>query len=337
MSRDVFVDFGVRKAHAVLIGRSRQVVFVHNLSELQLHGCRIYLERGCPKHRLYGVSGTNRIFLIDGHTVKTYRDGVGLSKTDSNDVFIIRELATKQPSAFRELSRPEREELVDLMAYAYYCKLTSLIASLKNRQRAFVAEFGENLPQLDSTVLELEKQKKHASGFFAKFADRAERLGIRGLGPRYLAGIWIRAHPTRFRSLSAYLSYCGLKGWSVKSGRYSRHVRGLFHQFATSVVMQKDPEFYGLYRRVKRDLALRFPGYPRSRIEGMTKNRLATFLAKRIYAALRSDGVLPPRVQATEDSRRQKSDPRLGALPIRPTRRQRGTRSGSPRSRRRYR
>jgi hypothetical protein len=47
--------------------------------------------------------------------------------------------------------------------------------------------------------------------------------------------------------------------------------------------MHKDGEFYPLYLKVKQDLRQRFPAHSKARLEGMAKNRLATFLAKRVY------------------------------------------------------
>lgn len=96
----------------------------------------------------------------------------------------------------------------------------------------------------------------------------------------------VKAHPKRFRSLSAYLAYCGLKAHSANSGRFSHHVRGLYHQLVTSVIMHKDHRFYPLYLKTKADLRDRFPEYPKYKIKGMVKNRVATFIAKAIYYSL---------------------------------------------------
>jgi hypothetical protein len=288
MSNRVFIDFGIRKPHAVLSGRGGRVRFVDDFQRLHLVNCQIYLEEGCPGHLLQSLLGQNEVFLVDGRAVKAARDSIGLSKTDSNDVLALRELVRQQPLLPRRLTQQEIEEVETRQKYSYYCKIASLIASLKNRQRSLSVEFGESLPHLDAILVELEREKRKAARCFMQFAPVARRLQIRGVGPRYLGGILVKAHPDRFRSLSSYLYYCGLKGSAIESKRYSRHVRSLYHQLAASVVMQKDVRFYRLYRKVKRDLAERFPDAGKSRIEGKAKNRLATFLAKEIYARLRS-------------------------------------------------
>lgn len=63
----------------------------------------------------------------------------------------------------------EKEELRDEMAYSYYYKITTLIASLKNKQKTFSAYLGEDLPELETMVESLERTKKRAAGCFNKF------------------------------------------------------------------------------------------------------------------------------------------------------------------------
>lgn len=50
--------------------------------------------------------------------------------------------------------------------------------------------------------------------------------------------------------------------------------------------MHKDDHFYPLYLKIKADLRDRFPEYPKYKIEGIVKNRVATFIAKAIYCSL---------------------------------------------------
>ncbi len=64
------------------------------------------------------------------------------------------------------------------MRYAYYRKLAALIASLKNRQNAFVEEFGNPLPRLGDTIEALERQKQHAQHCVLKFREPARDLAI---------------------------------------------------------------------------------------------------------------------------------------------------------------
>lgn len=306
VSKKVFIDFGIKKAHAILVGRSNRVRRVDSLSGLRHVRCNVYIEAGCPRRLLRAILPSNRVFQIDGMSVKKAREAAGMAKTDANDVVVIRQIAQLRPRMFRRLVDEELPELEDRMSYSYYLKLTSLIVALKNRLRSFEADSGTVPAGIIGLIETLETEKRKAAEFFSKFGQFLPKLGIRGLGPRYLGGILVAAPPPRFRSLSAYLSYCGLKGSSVISGRYNRHVRGLYHQIASSVVMHKDPTFYRLYLRVKMDLGNRFPEYRKSRIEGMARNRLATFLAKEAYRHFKNSRGPPAiRVASAESGNRR--------------------------------
>jgi hypothetical protein len=283
-SGDIFIDFGVRKSHTVLINRERRVLMVDDLNKLNPENCRIFIEDGCPRNVLYIIARRNQILTVDGQLVKALRAKKGLAKSDYNDVFLIRELAWNDLDSFLEMTAKEKENLLDQMIYAYYCRLTAVIVSLKNHQRSFSVEFGRELPQLWGTLRDLEKEKVRTLEHFEKFGRDVEDIGIKGLGVRYLGGILIRAHPARFHSLSSYLCYCGLKRSARASGKYNRHVASLYNQLASSAIMHKDREFYPLYLKVKGDLDRRFPNYPKYKIDAMARNRTSTFLAKRVYA-----------------------------------------------------
>jgi len=285
--KEVYVDFGVRKPHAILYGESEQAVMSADLAGLGLKDCTVFLEEGCPRAELIRLVSNNRVLLVDGARVKARRDELGVPKSDVNDVRLVRELARSSPGVFREVTVREKAELANRMAYDYYCKLTTLIASLKNRQVAFLKEFGRELPELAAILRALETEKKKATKCFDVYRQAAKGLGIRGVGPRLLGGILLIARPARFHSMSAYLAYCGLKEVSIRSGKYSRSIRTLYHQLSTSVIMQGDAEFYRLYAQIKVDLRSRFPEDRPSRLEGRARNRLSTFLAKRIYLSFR--------------------------------------------------
>ncbi len=289
VAEDIFVDFGVRKPHMILSGKSDEVKCLGDLRELHLENCRLYVEDGFPRNELYGLMANNSIFSADGSLVKKLREAQAVPKSDRNDVFLIRQLAKERPDCFREMTKEEKQELDERMVYSYYCKLTSLISSLKNKQRSLSKEFGKGLPQVGLMLQELENEKKQVLRYFSKFNEKRKIVGIRGLGVRYLAGILIRANPHKFRSLSAYLRYCGYKGSVEETGRYSRHARSLYHQLCSEVIMHKDNEFYPLYLKLKADVKERFPDYPKGKIDGMARNRLSTFLAKRIYFYFRAD------------------------------------------------
>jgi len=286
--KDIFLDFGIRKPHTVLVGRSNRPRFVHDLRTLGLRHCRIYIEEGCPRNELYGILGENRILTVDGKVVKALRTSSGKPKSDVNDAFLLRRLATESPEAFREMTALEAEELADEMVYSYYRRVTAVMASLKNHNWSFQRQFGEPSAQVGAAIRALRREKRRVERYFRPMQPQVRAIGIRGLGVITFAAVRVKANPKRFRSLSAYLRYCGLRGEARASGRYNRYVRGLYHQFACDVIMHRDPWFYPLYAEIKAKLRARLPAKPRYATDGMAKNRLATLLAKRLYQALRT-------------------------------------------------
>ncbi len=278
------MDFGVRKPHLVILGRSGTPIAVEKLKNLGLRGCQVYLEEGCPRNELYGILEDNQVFTIDGKYVKRLRDRIGEVKSDFNDVCFIRELALTKPEAFRQVTVREREEIVNEMTYAYYSRITRLIASLLICQKDFLRQFGEAPPHLETTLDTLRKERSKVAYHFHKFEDVARILKVRGLGT--IAAISAKANPHRFRSLQAYLRYCGLRAEARASGNYDRRIKGIYYQLGRDVVMHRDPKFYSLYLEIKANLRNRFPEYRKGKIDGMARNRLATLLAKHMYHTL---------------------------------------------------
>lgn len=164
-----------------------------------------------------------------------------------------------------------------------YDMLTKVAVMNKNWVSAFKRTFGMNPIQLDLKAIEKEKKKvmKDVKGMLKSELKKVEH--IKGLGPRYLAGLLAHAHPNRFPSLRKFLVYCGYKQSAKVTKRYSRKVCGLVHQIVVGVTMHKDKRYYPLYLMVKKDLTERYPQYSKGKIHGMTQNRVGTFLLKEIY------------------------------------------------------
>lgn len=285
--KDVYVDFGVRKPHMILVDRAREPVTVKRLRDIGLRSCRIYLEEGCPRHELYEVLKDNQVFTINGRFVNALRVETGKIKSDFNDVFLIRELAQERPQAFRILTPHEKQQIDDEIAYAYYYRLTRLVATLKNHRKSFLRQFGQVPPQLEVALGTLQRERLKAAYYFEKrFEKLARALDIRGLGYLTVGAISAKANPKRFRSLQAYLRYCGLRAEARASGNYDHRIKGIYHQFGRDVIMHRDGTFYPLFLEIKANLRKRFPDYRKGKIDGMARNRLATLLAKHIYRTL---------------------------------------------------
>jgi hypothetical protein len=159
----------------------------------------------------------------------------------------------------------------------------------KNWLRAYERSFGLNpigeLKQIDKKKQNVIKDIKSI------LKDEVKKVKhIKGLGPRYLAGILAYAHPNRFPSLRKFLVYCGYKQSAKVTGRYNRKVCGLVNQIVRSIIIKKDKRYYSLYIKIKDELARDHPDYPKGKIDGMARNRVGTFLLKEIYNIFRNDG-----------------------------------------------
>lgn len=164
-----------------------------------------------------------------------------------------------------------------------YDKLVQLTTAMKNWIYAYRKEFGED-PIIDISLAEVIKKKILREVKFMVKADLQKVKHIKGLGPRYLAGLLAFAHPSRFRTLHRFLLYCGYKG-SVT--RYRRKTKSLVYQIVGNLIMKRDSKYYSLYLRIKHKLSQRFPTYRKGRIDRMARNRTGTLLLKEIYFLFR--------------------------------------------------
>lgn len=166
-----------------------------------------------------------------------------------------------------------------------YDRVTKACVSFKNYSFSFRREFNQDLPNTGIIIKGFEDQKRQIlKSIRPMIKNKLKRVKhIKGLGLRLLAGLLAYADPIRFPSLRKFLHYCGYKKSSKKTKRYNRKVSSVVYQIAISLVMQKDEKYYPLYLKLKRDLEERFPNYRKSKIDGMAKKRIGTFLLKEIY------------------------------------------------------
>jgi len=103
------------------------------------------------------------------------------------------------------------------------------------------------------------------------------------LGKRIWLGLMVTANPRDFKCLSAYLRFCGRISDVIKSHKYNRHARMLYHMLAEGIMKQKDARFRPVYDKCKTDIAEKYPDYTKLHIHNAALNRTATFLAKEIF------------------------------------------------------
>ena len=161
-----------------------------------------------------------------------------------------------------------------------YDKLVKLSVMVKNWMKAYRREFDEEpidvgLEQIRKKKQEIMKEVK------VMIKDELKKVKhIKGLGPRYLAGLLAYAHPKRFQNIGRYLYYCGYTKASKLTKKYSRKVSGLVYQIVESLIRQKDERYYPLYVKIKSEQLSDFPKAKRHRI---AMNRVGTLFLKEFY------------------------------------------------------
>ena len=166
-----------------------------------------------------------------------------------------------------------------------YTMLTKLISVTKNWRIAYQKQFGESVP-IDVSAITRAKSKKRKQIAEMIASDRGKIAIGKGLYLIILATILAFAHPSRFSSCRKFLHYCGYTQSARLSKKYRRDVHSAGFQTAVSLVMRKDPKYYPLYNIIKEQLSAEHPYYPKGKIDGITKNRIATLVFKEIYKSL---------------------------------------------------
>jgi hypothetical protein len=292
---EIFLDWGVRKPHVVLLpnGKIYKVNTANDLEELLVKSCEvvksgtvlIFTEAGIPHNFAYQLLKRGyKVYVCRTNTTKKYRGNN--EKTDEMDVRLLREIRQTNPNEFHQLTEPEQKECELKYQMARYLHLMKVCANLRIMQKAFEREFGEK--EVYSDVIKiLEKRKsdtlKKVKPLIINELNRVKN--IKGIGLRLLAGLLAVAHPKRFPTLSRYLSYCGYKysSWQNGKGNYNRIAKSLTWQITNSIIRHRDPKFYPLYLKFKKDLREKHPNYENGRIHGMAMNRVSTFLLKELY------------------------------------------------------
>jgi len=283
---NVFIDWGAIKPHTVLKEQDKSEVSTQSTLELMvLAPFNAYMEAGCPHYGLYQlITNGCIIYICNPKDVKDLRGKN--AKTDKTDAYFIRELWQKEPSAFHKLPIPDCLEIQSRFLMDKYIHFMMDCARFKNRQKSYEKEFGESEAYTEILQI-LERRKKETLAKVKLLLEKEiEKVkDIKGIGIRYLAGILTVAHPKKFSSLSKYLAYCGYKesSWQEGRGKYNRVAKTLAWQMTKSLIMHKDPKFYPLYLQIKKDITNRHPDFPKARLNGMSMNRISTFLLKELY------------------------------------------------------
>jgi transposase len=168
-----------------------------------------------------------------------------------------------------------------------YDYLTKMSVAIENYLSAFKREFGVNPIKVDTSELEAKRRElvKQINELVKSNAEKTQHL--KGVGGLLLAKLLAYAHPKRFPSLRKFLAYCGYKQSSAETGRYNRKAKKTVKLMVDTLIMNKDDFYYPLYELIRCDLEKKHPEYPRHKIDGMTRNRVGTFLLKELYRLFR--------------------------------------------------
>jgi hypothetical protein len=267
----------------------------------QFHPPIVILENGCPLSLIYDIlqSGAE-VKVISNRATQDYRVGHKIEKSDENDAKIIRELA--QSGAKLTPINLSDGQLLMYNLYHQYCRYQKSRVALMNQKKAHLRQYGDaDMLPYDIAIDGLKAKENGLLKQLGKLCKSANPLvlecesksliesnlkvqppNIRGLGERLWIGILMTANPRDFKCLSAYLRFCGLTGDVIESHKYNRHARMLYHLLAEEIVKQRDTKFRPLYDKFKVDMAVRYEGEKKFRINNAALNRTATFLAKAI-------------------------------------------------------
>ena len=135
-----------------------------------------------------------------------------------------------------------------------YDRVNAIIVTMKNWSTAYQKDF-DIAPDIGlEKILQFKKTLTKKLSILVK--DELPKVDhIKGIGPRYLAGILAYAHPSRFPSLRKFLFYCGYTQASRTNKNYNRRIKPIMRLLAESVIMHKDTKYYPLYHKVKEELS----------------------------------------------------------------------------------
>jgi len=177
---------------------------------------------------------------------------------------------------------PNTSELTTLMRQ--YDKLVKLSVMIQNWQTSFVKEFGIEKILVNVNFKDIEQEKYQILSIIKKLIKKElEKISIKGIGVRYLAGILAYAHPNRFSRKRKFLHYCGYAISSNITKKYSRKIHSLGYQIVKSVIMHKDEKYYKFYLEVKTKLQANNLHFSKSKINGKAINRVGTAIFSEIY------------------------------------------------------
>ncbi len=188
------------------------------------------------------------------------------------------------------------KELKTYSLYNQYCRYQKARVATKNMMLSHLRHYGDaDLSAYQVAIIALQQREKTVLKelceiFEVKAYDRRGMPDIKGLGVRIWIGLMITANPMNFKAMSSYLRFCGLTGDVIQNHKYNRHAKSLYHMLSEQILKRGDGKFRPLYDKLKADMAIKYAGQSRVRINNAALNRTSTFLAKEIYHFCKENG-----------------------------------------------
>ena len=272
------------------------------------HSPSVILEQGCSASLIYDIlRAGSQVQLISNRATQDYRVAHGIEKSDENDARIIWELANNG-AKLRQVNLDDRDIQLHSL-YNQYCRYQKARVAMQNMKKGYLRHFGDGEstiatksimifhPSSDAFDTAIDTLKTKERSLLQKLIPLArgeskikfqsiveiQPPAIKGLGDRIWAGLIVTANPVYFKCSSAYLRFCGLTEDAVKSHKYNRHARMLYHMLADEVMKQGDLTFRPIYDKCKADIAEKYPDYSKMHIHNAALNRTATKIAKAIF------------------------------------------------------
>ena len=286
----VFIDWSIRKGYVVLMNADNPKI----INDLDFPpSTEVYIESGCPKFLLYNLINKDcKIFISQSNETAHLREELKIEKTDENDVKVLQLLYQKNPTLFKELLTPDKDEIKLKFIVGKFEALTKIIIGLKSRARMAEKEFGE-FDFLKVHLRSLEKEKYNLIISTKSLLTKEMKvISIRGINITLLARLLAQAHPIDFPTLSSYLAYCGYKGYMKKRNEKGKGKRpnyiahGALAYMAICMLKCKNPTYRALYDKCKLRYQTEHPDWTKLHIHNKSLNIVATYIAKEFWYKL---------------------------------------------------
>lgn len=284
----------------------------------------VYLETGCPWSKIRKINERgSQVYMVNGNLLAPLRDE---QKTDENDALSLRRIVLDKKVKPKLVSdkylKYHRLKPLQTM-YELYTRTNSRAMNLKSsfeREHAGDQKIEAQIAILSAHVDTIEKMKeKLAKEMKTEFTPCVKKLGIKGIAHCLLGQILSIAPPPLFKNRGAYLRYCGLK--QLDHDRYNRMIKSLYFLCVDSIVKHRSEPFRGMYDKFKKERGIidkqvvleteeskaHFAKYEarksehlnskskkqfvtyNSYVEKVVRNRVATFIAKRVYDTFKDE------------------------------------------------